>query len=136
MPFFRDPAEVEQYLGGMWARARETEAGPALAAADLDLLIRYTDPDATTLVHMRGDNVTAEHGVDWETEATVVLTLPSDLGDQYWRGELNLAVAIAKGKAKASGPVMKVLKLVPLTKPLFPIYREMIAEKDAAAPAA
>jgi hypothetical protein len=47
-----------------------------------------------------------------------------------WRGDYNLAVGLAKGEVKAKGPVNKILKLVPLTKPLFPMYREAIAEKD------
>jgi hypothetical protein len=34
---------------------------------------------------------------------------------------------------KAKGPVNKILKLVPLTKPLFPIYRDLVSEKDASA---
>jgi hypothetical protein len=29
--------------------------------------------------------------------------------------------------------VNKILKLVPLTRPLFPMYNERVAEKDAAA---
>ncbi|MCU1449737.1 MAG: hypothetical protein JWP02_1907, partial [Acidimicrobiales bacterium] len=47
------------------------------------------------------------------------------------RGKYNLAVGLAKGEVKAKGPVSKILKLVPLTKPLFPLYRELVAEKDA-----
>ena len=39
----------------------------------------------------------------------------------------------AKGQVKAKGPVNKILKIVPLTKPLFPIYKDLTADKDAAA---
>ena len=49
--------------------------------------------------------------------------------------EYNLAVGLAKGQVKAKGPVNKILKLVPLTRPVFPMYREMVAERDAAAAA-
>jgi hypothetical protein len=41
-------------------------------------------------------------------------------------------VGMAKGEVKAKGPVNKILKLVPLTKPLFAMYRELIAEKKDA----
>ena len=61
----------------------------------------------------------------------ITLMMKSDTGDQFWRGEYNLAVGLAKGEVKAKGPVNKILKLVPLTKPLFPIYRDLVAEKDA-----
>ena len=56
--------------------------------------------------------------------------MKADTGDKFWRGEYNLAVGLAKGEVKAKGPVNKILKLVPLTKPLFPMYREIVAEKD------
>jgi hypothetical protein len=57
----------------------------------------------------------------------------ADTADKFWRGKYNLAVGLAKGEVKAKGPVNKILKLVPLTKPLFPVYRELIAQKDGQA---
>ncbi|WP_354700598.1 hypothetical protein DSM112329_00879 [Paraconexibacter sp. AEG42_29] len=131
MPFFADEAEVYKYLGGVFQKASETEAGPKMAAADIDLEIYYSDPESKMLISMHGDNITVETGVDNE-DADVKLFMPADIGDKYWRGEYNLAVGLAKGQVKAKGPVNKILKLVPLTKPLFPMYREMIAEKDGA----
>jgi putative sterol carrier protein len=66
-----------------------------------------------------------------DEEADVTLMMRADIADKFWRGDYNLAVGMAKGEVKAKGPVNKILKLVPLTKPLFPMYRELIAEKDA-----
>jgi hypothetical protein len=62
--------------------------------------------------------------------------MPADIADKYWRGEYNLAVGLAKGQVKAKGPVNKILKLVPVTKPLFPMYKDLVAEKDGAGAAA
>ncbi len=132
MPFFADAAEVEKYLGGVFRIAQSTPTGPKLATADLDLQMYYADPEAKVLVKMRGDNIEVHEGVENE-DAEVKLFMPADVGDKYWRGEYNLAVGLAKGQVKAKGPVNKILKLVPLTRPVFPMYREMIAEKEAAA---
>lgn len=68
-----------------------------------------------------------------DEKADVTLLMRGDTGDQFWRGEYNLAIGLAKGQVKAKGPVNKILKLVPLTKPLFPMYREKVAAKDAQA---
>ena len=57
--------------------------------------------------------------------------MKADTADKFWRGKYNLAVGLAKGEVKAKGSVNKILKLVPLTKPLFPVYRDLIAPKDA-----
>lgn len=132
MPFFSDADDVYKYLGGVFQKASETEVGPKMAAADIDLTIYYTDPESVMTVTMHGDNIEVFLGEERE-DADVKLFMPADIGDKYWRGEYNLAVGLAKGHVKAKGPVNKILKLVPLTKPLFPIYREGVADKDAAA---
>lgn len=131
MPFFKDADEVYQYLGGVFQEASKTEVGPKMAAADIDLTIYYTDPESVMTVTMHGDNIEVFTGEERE-DADVKLFMPADIGDKYWRGEYNLAVGLAKGHVKAKGPVNKILKLVPLTKPLFPMYREGVAQKDAA----
>ena len=132
MSYFADEAEVHKYLGGVFRKAAETEVGPKLAGADIDLQVYYSDPEAQVLIKMHGDNIEVHEGEENE-DADVKLFMPSDIGDKYWRGEYNLAVGLAKGQVKAKGPVNKILRLVPLTKPVFPMYRDMIAEKDAAA---
>jgi hypothetical protein len=129
MPFFADSDEVYKYLGGVFRIARETPTGPRLATADIDLQVYYANPDAKVLIKMHGDNIEVLDDTENE-DADVKLFMPADIGDKYWRGEYNLAVGLAKGHVKAKGPVNKILKLVPLTRPVYPMYREMIAEKD------
>ena len=131
MGYFADADDVYRYLGGVFRLAAETEVGPKLASADIDLQVYYADPDAKVLIRMHGDNIEVEDGADNE-DADVKLFMPADIGDRYWRGEYNLAVGLAKGQVRAKGPVNKILRLVPLTRPIFPMYREMVAEKDAA----
>ena len=132
MAYFNDADEVYKYIGGAFRAARDTDAGPKMAAADIDLQVYYSDPEAPMLIKMHGENIEVCDGED-NPEADVKLFMPADIGDKYWRGEYNLAVGLAKGHVKAKGPVNKILKLVPLTKPLFPMYKDMIAEKDGAA---
>jgi putative sterol carrier protein len=132
MPFFADSDEVYKYLGGVFRIAQGTPTGPKLATADIDLQVYYSDPDAKVLITMHGDNIEVFDDTENE-DADVKLFMPADIGDKYWRGEYNLAVGLAKGHVKAKGPVNKILKLVPLTRPVFPMYREMVAEKDGAA---
>ena len=131
MSYFTDADDVYRYLGGVFRVAADTEVGPKLASADIDLQVYYSDPDAKVMIRMHGDNIEVEDGADNE-DADVKLFMPADIGDRYWRGEYNLAVGLAKGQVRAKGPVNKILRLVPLTRPIFPMYREMVAEKDAA----
>ena len=131
MPFFKDADEVYDYVGGVFrAAADHGEVGPKMAAADVVMQVYYSDPDSAMTVRFQEPKVSVEPGND-DTNADVKLYMPADIADKYWRGEYNLAVGLAKGQVKAKGPVNKILKLVPLTRPLFPMYRERIAEKDA-----
>jgi putative sterol carrier protein len=130
MAFFADANEVDKYIGGVFRAASEhPESGPKFKAANLIMKVIYTDPDIEMNILMRDPMQVVAGPID--EEADVTLMMRADTADKFWRGDYNLAVGMAKGEVKAKGPVNKILKLVPLTKPLFPMYRELIAEKDA-----
>ncbi|HCA53767.1 MAG TPA: hypothetical protein DEP24_13570 [Mycobacterium sp.] len=130
MAYYNNAEEIYKYLGGVFLAANDTEVGPKLMGADIDLQVYYTDPEASMTVRLRQPAIEVTDGGD-NPDADVKLFMPADIGDKFWRGEYNLGVGLAKGQVKAKGPVNKILKLVPLTKPLFPLYRELVAEKDA-----
>jgi putative sterol carrier protein len=130
MPYYDNAEEIYKYLGGVFLAANDNEVGPKLKGADIDLQVYYTDPDASMTVRLREPSIEVTDGGD-NPDADVKLYMTGDIGDKFWRGEYNLGVGLAKGQVKAKGPVNKILKLVPLTKPLFPLYRDLVAEKDA-----
>lgn len=133
MGYFADSNEVDQYIGGVFRAADgHPESGPKLRASGINLRVLYTDPDTEMWVLMHEPALRVALGPS-EQKADITLQMRADTGDKFWRGEYNLAVGLAKGEVKAKGPVNKILKLVPLTKPLFPIYRDLVAEKDRAA---
>jgi putative sterol carrier protein len=132
MGYFNDEAEVYKYLGGVFRAADEqADVGPKLRAANITLQLNYSDPASSLTVRLRDPIEVVDGGQD--NDADVRLSMPADIANKYWRGEYNLAVGLAKGQVKAKGPVNKILKLVPITKPLFPIYKGLVAEKDQVA---
>jgi hypothetical protein len=132
MAYFADDSEVYRYIGGIFREAAEhPEVGRKLRAAGITLQLHLTDPDAQLTVRF-ADPIEVDDG-DTQLSPDVHLSMPADIADRYWRGDYNLAVGLAKGHVKSKGPVNKILKLVPLTKPLFPIYDRLIAQKDATA---
>jgi hypothetical protein len=129
MAFFTDDGEVYRYVGGIFREAADhPQVGPRLRAAGITLQLHLTDPDAQLTVRFADPIEVAEGGTD--TPADVHLYMPADVADRYWRGDYNLAIGLAKGQVRSRGPVNKILRLVPLTKPLFPIYARLIAAKD------
>lgn len=131
MAYFADAAEVDKYIGEMFRMAGDhPEVGEKMKAAGIVMRVEYSDPDCVMTIGFQ-DPMRVDAG---ETDMTpdITLVMRSDTGDKFWRGDYNLAVGLAKGQVKAKGPVNKILKLVPLTKPLFPVYRDLVKDKDAA----
>ena len=56
------------------------------------------------------------------------MSMEADTAHRFWLGKVNVTVALARGQMKAKGPVAKILKLVPLVKPVFPRYRQQLAD--------
>ena len=61
-------------------------------------------------------------------EPEVVMSMEADTAHRFWLGNVNVTVALARGQMKAKGPVAKILKLVPLVKPVFPRYRALLEQ--------
>ena len=57
-----------------------------------------------------------------DMEPEVTMSMEADTAHRFWLGKVNVTVALARGQITAKGPVAKVLKLVPLAKPIFPRY--------------
>jgi hypothetical protein len=53
--------------------------------------------------------------------------MSSETANRYFQGRENVAIAIARRRIKAGGDVKAALAIIPMTKPLFARYREMIA---------
>jgi hypothetical protein len=127
MAFFRDEDEVYAYIGRVLADLLEDP--------DLDrefrranTIVRYVlrDPEATITVKVLEDEDSAiEFGAS-ELEPEVVMEMDSDTAHRFWLGMVNVTVALARGQMRARGPVAKVLKLVPLARPVFPRYRAQL----------
>lgn len=130
MAFFKDAAEVDEYIGGMFRDAGDhPETGPKFRQADMVMHVVYSDPDVELTVVFRDDYQVIIGPSDIKPDLT--LRMRADTADKFWRGDYNMTMGLAKGQVKAKGSVSKMLKLAPITKPLFPVYREKIAKKDA-----
>ncbi len=131
MSYFSDEADVYRYIGGVFREAGSNEeTGPRMRAANVTLQMHYRDPASQLTVRFAEDFEVIEGPTDVEPD--VQLFMDADVADRFWRGEYNLAVGLAKREVKSKGPVNKILKLVPITKPLFPLYKELTAGKEGA----
>ena len=129
MPYFKDADEVYAYIGKLFEDlAQDEELSPKFQRANTIVQYRYRAPESVITVSLLEDGDGRVDCGDTDLEPEVVMTMDADTAHRFWLGKVNVTVALARGQMKAKGPVAKILKLVPLTKPIFPRYRAMLEE--------
>jgi hypothetical protein len=131
MSIFNSETEFREVMDRTFALMRDDVAmGPELREADTPQRFEFSDlelvvniraggPDEPNLVWVWSDDV------PWEPK--VKMTMSSDTANRYFQGRENVAIAIARRKIKAGGDVKAALAIIPITKPLYARYRDMIA---------
>jgi hypothetical protein len=110
--------------------SEDPEMGPKLREADTPQRFEFTDFDLVVNVRAGGAGepnlawVWSDE-IDWEPK--VKMTMSSETANKYFQGKENVAIAIARRRIKAGGDVKAALAIIPITKPLFQRYREMVA---------
>lgn len=58
----------------------------------------------------------------------ITLKMSSETANRFFQGKENVALAVALGRVKVSGPLLTILKLAPVTTPIHPFYRRWLEE--------
>ena len=127
MPYFKDADEVYATIGKLFQDlADDEELAPKFRKANTIVRYEFRDPDSEiTLRLQEGQPGDVDFG-ESEMEPDVTMSMAADTAHRFWLGQVNVTVALARGQIKAKGPVAKILKLVPLTKPVFPRYKAQL----------
>ena len=121
--YFRDADEVYAVLGKLFQDiVADEELGPKFRRANTIVRYEYSEPESAITVRLQeGEPGAVDFGAT-EMEPEVTMTMEADTAHRFWLGHVNVTVALTRGQIKARGPVAKILKLVPLAKPVFPRY--------------
>jgi putative sterol carrier protein len=127
LAYFKDAQEVYDTIGKLFKDlAEDEELAPKFRQADTIVRYDYRNPESSITVRLQeGQPGDVEFG-DSKIEPEVVMSMEADTAHRFWLGKVNVTVALARGQIKAKGPVAKILKLVPLTKPIFPRYKAQL----------
>jgi hypothetical protein len=131
MTSFKSEQEFREVMDRTFTiMSEDPEMGPQLRDADTPQRFEFTDYDLVVNIRAGGaqePNLAWEWSdeIDWEPKVKMAMT--SDTANRYFQGKENVAIAIARRRIKAGGDVKAALAIIPITKPLFARYREMIA---------
>ena len=133
MGHFKDESDVYQFIGRLMQElAADPELEPKFRRADTTVQYRMHDPDAQITVQLRPDHDMQVDLGPSDLDPEVVMSLAADTAHRFWLGKVNVTVALARGHIVAKGPVAKILRLVPLVKPAFARYEQIL--RDAGRP--
>jgi hypothetical protein len=107
----------------------DPDIGPKLRDADTPQRFEFTDLELVVNIRAGGpeeSNLTWEWSDEVEWEPKVKMSMSSETANRYFQGKENVAIAIARRRIRAGGDVKAALAILPITKPLFALYREMI----------
>lgn len=138
MSIFRDSRQFYACVGELMDRAKCDQAvGPRIAKSGIVIQFRYHNPEAVTTINARdkarqpGAFVDVIHG-ECSLKPDVVMTMGADVSHAFWHGRVNLVAALAKRQIVATGPIPKILKLLPAVEPLYKQYPLLLKEKGFA----
>ncbi len=131
MRVFRSCDEFREVMDRTFSlMSEDPEIGPRLREADTPQRFEFTDVQMVVNIRAGADgepNLTWKWSDDISWEPRVRMSMSSETANLYFQGKENVAIAIARRRIKATGDVRAALAIIPITKPLFAHYREMIA---------
>ena len=127
MALFKDDQDVYATIGKLFEDlAQDEELAPKFRKANTIVQYEYRDPEAKITLRLQEDQPGDVDLGETDMEPEVVMSMEADTAHRFFLGKVNVTTALARGQIKAKGPVAKILKLVPLTKPIFPRYKAQL----------
>ena len=128
---FKSPQEFREVMDRVFSiMDTDPDMGPKLRAADVPQ--RFEFPDVDLVVNIRPARDGEDGNLHWEWsddvdwEPKVKMQMSSEVANKYFQGKENVAIAIARRRIKTGGDVKAALSLIPITKPIYARYREML----------
>jgi hypothetical protein len=122
--YFADAGEVYEYIGGVFASlVADPDLAERFRRVDTVVQYRFHEPESTITVAVPLDAPARVDCGDSDLDPDLTMEMDADVAHRFWLGEVNVTVALARGQIVASGPVPKILRLIPLMKPAYPRYR-------------
>ena len=128
---FESPAQFKEVIDRTFSlMSEDPDMGPKLRDADVPQRFEFDDFDLVVNIRAGKPEEDAElywewtDDVDWEPK--VRMTMSSETANKYFQGRENIPIAIARRRIKAGGDVKAALKLIPISKPVYALYRDMV----------
>ncbi|MDA0169903.1 SCP2 sterol-binding domain-containing protein [Solirubrobacter taibaiensis] len=128
---FESAKELREVIDAVFTMMdADSEMGPKLRDADTPQQFEFSDFDV--VVNIRAATGDEEGNLYWEWsedvnwKPKVRMTMSSEVANRYFQGKENVAMAVARRRIKTGGDMKAALDLIPVTKPIYALYREYL----------
>jgi hypothetical protein len=134
MGAYKDADQLYELLGELFEELKNDPViAEKIAASGLVIKYEYTDPDAEIWIDASEKDPAKSRVICGpppdDLEAEVTMTMKADVAHQFWLGNVNLMVALTRKQIVAKGPIPKTMKLLPVIKPAYQMYRDLLTSK-------
>lgn len=133
MGTFKDADQLYELLGELFdIMTQDKNIAEKFAKSGLVIHFVYTDPDSEIWLDASKkdpDNLVVITGPAEGLTAEVEMSMKADIAHQFWLGNVNLMVALTRKQIVAKGPIPKIMKLLPVIKPAFVVYKQVLEDK-------
>lgn len=132
-PQYQSPQEFRECIDQIFQMmSDDPDMGPRLRDADVPQRFDFSDVDMVVNIRAAQDGEDGNLHWEWSDdvgwEPKVRMTMSSETANKYFQGRENMAMAIARRRIKTGGDVKAALALIPITKPIFARYRQLVAD--------
>ena len=129
---FSSPDEFREVMDRTFSMMSEDpDMGPKLRDADVPQRFEFSDLDLVVNIRAARDdedgNLHWEWSDDVDWDPKVKMEMSSETSNKYFQGKENVAMAIARRRIKTGGDVKAALSLIPITKPIYDRYRDLVS---------
>ncbi len=128
---FESAKELREVMDAVFSMMdADSEMGPKLRDADTPQQFEFSDFDVVVNIRAATDDEAGNlywewsDDVDWKPK--VRMTMSSEVANRYFQGKENVAMAVARRRIKTGGDMKAALDLIPVTKPIYALYREYL----------
>jgi SCP-2 sterol transfer family protein len=128
---FESAKELREVIDAVFTMMdADSDMGPKLRDADTPQQFEFSDFDVVVNIRAATDdeegNLYWEWSEDVDWKPKVRMTMSSEVANRYFQGKENVAMAVARRRIKTGGDMKAALDLIPVTKPIYALYREYL----------
>jgi hypothetical protein len=113
----------------LWQKIKaDPDMSKKLIDSKLIVQFKYRDPDGLLTIDC-SDGKEMKIVVGSTTLKPIIeMSMKADVAHEFWQGKMNVPLAIMSGKIVSKGPTPKALALLPVIKPAYSLYPQVLQE--------